>query len=231
MSKKNTPREIVTARITEMRLTGQMKPGDQLPPERELATGMGISRNLCSDIIKELENKGLLVVIPRQGVFVNDFRADGNLYTMEAIMEAEYELLSSEIKSLLELRWAIEVLACKRIIQNASDEQISELGKLIDKVLEAKTPKQAALFSYEYYYRLAVLSENCFVTMITTGTKNNMVKLLCRYAQKYGTQQLYKSLAEVYFYIGQRDFEAAIKQISRSTTDIISGDFSIYKDI
>ena len=81
MEKKKSSRDIVTKRITEMILTGQLKPDDQLPPERELASSMGISRNMCSDIIRELEKKGLLVVIPRQGVFVNDFRKNGKINT------------------------------------------------------------------------------------------------------------------------------------------------------
>ena len=118
MEKKKSSRDIVTKRITEMILTGQLKPDDQLPPERELASSMGISRNMCSDIIRELEKKGLLVVIPRQGVFVNDFRKKGNMHTLSALMKADFELQPKEIASIIEFKWGIESLACKRVIQN-----------------------------------------------------------------------------------------------------------------
>ena len=229
MEKKKSSREIVTKRITEMILTGQLKPDDQLPPERELAESMGISRNMCADIIKELEKKGLLVVVPRQGVFVNDFRKNGNIHTLEALMKADFELQPKEIASIIEYKWGIETLACKRVIQNATDEEIERLGKFLDNILEVDSPKKAALCAYDYYHELAVLSGNTIVPMLTAGFKKVTVGLWTRYAQNYGTQQLYKSLAEVYFYINKRDFDGAIRQISQSTTDTISGDHSIYK--
>ncbi|SHH01694.1 DNA-binding transcriptional regulator, FadR family [Butyrivibrio fibrisolvens DSM 3071] len=229
MEKNKSSREIVTKRITEMILTGQLKPDDQLPPERELAESMGISRNLCADIIKELEKKGLLVVVPRQGVFVNDFRKNGNIHTLEALMKADFELQPKEIASIIEYKWGIETLTCKRVIQNATDEEIERLGKFLDNILEADSPNKAALCAYEYYHELAVLSGNTIVPMLTAGFKKVTVGLWTRYAQNYGTQQLYKSLAEVYFYINKRDFDGVIRQISQSTTDTISGDYSIYK--
>ncbi len=229
MEKKKSSRDIVTKRITEMILTGQLKPDDQLPPERELASSMGISRNMCSDIIRELEKKGLLVVIPRQGVFVNDFRKNGNMHTLSALMKADFELQPKEIASIIEFKWGIESLACKRVIQNATDEEISRLGGYLDDILDADTPKKAALCAYQYYHELGVLSGNSIVPMLIAGFKKSTVGLWTRYAQNYGTHQLYKSLAEVYFYINKRDLDGAIKQISQVTTDAIEGDYSVYK--
>ena len=231
MEKKKSSREIVTKRITEMILTGQLKPDDQLPPERELAASMGISRNMCSDIIRELEKKGLLVVIPRQGVFVNDFRKNGNMHTLSALLKADFELQPKEISSILEFKWGMETLACKHVIQNATDEEINSLGAMLDKILEADSPRQAALFTYEYYHDLAVLSGNSVVPMLTAGLKKMAVSLWTRYVQNYGPQRLYNNLAEVYFCMKKRDLDGAIKQITHSTTDTVSGDHSIYKEL
>lgn len=231
MEEKRSSRDIVTARITEMILTGQLAPDDQLPPERELAQSMGISRKLCSDIIKELERRGLLVVVPRQGVFVSDFRKNGNFYTLEELMNAQFELQPREIQSLLEFRWAMELLACKRIIETASDEDIADLGRLLDKVLEARKPDEAALYTYDYYYKMAILSGNSIVPMTTLGFKTSTIKLWQRYVNNFGVSQLYKSLAQVYFYIKKRDFEGVYKQLSKSTNETIKGDYSIYKDV
>lgn len=231
MEEKRSSRDIVTARITEMILTGQLKPDDQLPPERELAQSMGISRKLCSDIIKELERRGLLVVVPRQGVFVNDFRHNGNIYTLEALMNVQFELQPQEIRSLLEFRWAMELLACKRVIETASDQEIADLGHMLDKVLDSGSAEEAALCTYEYYHKLAVLSGNSIIPMTTLGFKTSTIKLWQRYVNNFGISQLYKSLAQIYFHIRQRDFEGVFKQLSKSTTETISGDYSIYKDL
>ncbi len=54
------------ARQLELRITQEMKPGDRLPPERELVRMLGVSRSSVRDAIRGLEMMGLLE--PRQGV-------------------------------------------------------------------------------------------------------------------------------------------------------------------
>lgn len=230
MEAKKSPRDIVIDRITEMIITGQYKPDDQLPPERDLAKSMGISRNLCSDVIHELEKRGLVIVVPRQGVFVNDFRASGNIYTLEAIMEADFPIGSKEIESVVELGWYMAELTCKRVIDCATDAQIAGLGDFIDKVLETSDPLEAAKLIYEYYHELAVLSGNTIVPMVIAGFKTPMINLWARYVQSNGIERLYKGLAEVYFFISNRDVDGVLKQINQTMGDINDGDKGLYKD-
>src|SRR5271166_7194543 len=54
------------ARQLERRITEELKPGDLLPPERELVQLLGVSRGSVRDAIRSLELKGLLD--PRQGI-------------------------------------------------------------------------------------------------------------------------------------------------------------------
>ena len=54
------------AKQLERRITEEMKPGDLLPPERQLVQMLGVSRSSVRDAIRSLELKGLLE--PRQGV-------------------------------------------------------------------------------------------------------------------------------------------------------------------
>src|SRR5271166_2478867 len=54
------------ARQLERRITEQLKPGDLLPPERELVQMLGVSRSSVRDAIRSLELVGLLE--PRQGI-------------------------------------------------------------------------------------------------------------------------------------------------------------------
>ena len=54
------------ARQLERRITEDLKPGDLLPPERELVRILGVSRDSVRNAIRTLELMGLLE--PRQGI-------------------------------------------------------------------------------------------------------------------------------------------------------------------
>ena len=58
--------------------------------------------------IAELARRGFLEVRPRQGTFVADYRRDGNMDTLMAIMEYNGGMLGKEeIRSILEVRWGL----------------------------------------------------------------------------------------------------------------------------
>jgi GntR family transcriptional repressor for pyruvate dehydrogenase complex len=52
--------------------SGEYSAGEQLPPERELAQKLGISRNLLREAIGALEALGVIEVKKRLGIFVSD---------------------------------------------------------------------------------------------------------------------------------------------------------------
>jgi GntR family transcriptional repressor for pyruvate dehydrogenase complex len=52
--------EAVIKQIENLILQGVLRPGDQLPAERELAQHLDVSRPSLRDAIKELETRGLL---------------------------------------------------------------------------------------------------------------------------------------------------------------------------
>ena len=69
-------------------LSGELKVGDKLPSERELASSMQVSRAVVNAGIAELEQKGFLIIKPRIGTFVENFYKNGTLETFSSIMAA-----------------------------------------------------------------------------------------------------------------------------------------------
>ena len=63
-------KELFISQIEEMILSGELKPGDKLPTERELADEMNISKTIVHDGIRELARIGFLDVISRKGIYV-----------------------------------------------------------------------------------------------------------------------------------------------------------------
>ena len=75
--------EQIVQQVEESIHKGAMKPGDQLPPERELAQQFGVSRTAVREAVKALHEKGLVEAYPGRGTFVTD----GTSYSMRQSLD------------------------------------------------------------------------------------------------------------------------------------------------
>jgi GntR family transcriptional repressor for pyruvate dehydrogenase complex len=64
--------EQIVQQVEESILKGQLKPGDQLPAERDLAQRFGVSRTAVREAVKALREKGLVEAYSGRGTFVTN---------------------------------------------------------------------------------------------------------------------------------------------------------------
>ncbi len=69
---QNRTADAIVDQIERLILQGVLRPGDRLPPERELAKKVDVSRPILRDAIKVLEERSLLVTRHGEGTFVAD---------------------------------------------------------------------------------------------------------------------------------------------------------------
>lgn len=216
--------------LQDMILSEQLPMGAKLPPERELAESMHVSRAVVNGGIAELAKQGFIEVVPRQGTFVADYRKNGNISTLNAIMEYRGSALGrKEIRSILEIRWALEHLAIKNSIEAASDSELNELGELLEDIKQASTPEEAAEAAFEYQHKLAFISGNNVLPLIYYSFKAPVITLWIRFCRLYGIEALYHNTSELYKYIRARDFEGAQQWIDKYLQEAIEGQQQIYK--
>ena len=65
-----SPVDKIIRQIRELITSGQLNPGDKLPPERKLAERLGVGRSNVRDAIKKLEFYGILKTVPQSGTIV-----------------------------------------------------------------------------------------------------------------------------------------------------------------
>ena len=68
--------EVVAGKLTASLLDGSLKPGTQLPPERELIIKFGISRTTLREALKTLEENRLIESRPHVGWFARNVVID-----------------------------------------------------------------------------------------------------------------------------------------------------------
>jgi DNA-binding FadR family transcriptional regulator len=120
--------EQVAQRLLTMIRTGLLKPGQQLPPERDLASMLGVGRPAVREAIRGLALLGLLRVRQGEGTFV------GSLETRELLepLEMVIELNAGTLEALFDARLVIEPGVTALAATRMSEADVARLRSLVD---------------------------------------------------------------------------------------------------
>lgn len=122
--------EQLSSSIERMIRDGQLAVGSRLPPERELALQMGVSRASLRQALYELELRGLLDRKPGRGTTV----ADPN---REELSEPLLRRMNEEqrtVTEVMDLRAAIEPPIAARAAMRATDGDIATLHQIVEEM-------------------------------------------------------------------------------------------------
>lgn len=223
-------KELFVQKLQEMILSGELAMGRKLPSERELCQQMGVSRAVVNGGITELARQGFLEVRPRQGAFVADYRRNGNMETLMAIMDYNGGMLGKEeIRSILEVRWGLEQMTLHRVIENASEEELEKLGRYVDALENRPVPSQAAEIAFGFHHEMTLIGGNHILPLIYTSFKVPCIALWARFCRKYGVDALHSNIEELYRLLLNRDLEGALRWSTNYLENAIRGDQQIYQ--
>ena len=223
-------KEVFVQRLQGMILSGELLVGSRLPPERTLAEQMQISRTVVNSGLAELAEQGFLEVRPRQGTYVADFRSQGNLDTLTAIMRYKGSALDREdIRSVLEARRSLEQLAADRAIRYASDEALERLGVPLARIAAASGADEAALAAFTFRHELALAGGNTVLPLLFQSFKEPLVTLWTRYCGRYGNLAAVRNTETLYSFLKKRDADGAVCWINAYLERVIGGSQQVYE--
>ncbi|HRX58682.1 MAG TPA: GntR family transcriptional regulator [Eubacteriales bacterium] len=224
-----TLKQLFVQEMESMILSGELSIGEKLPPERELAQRMQISRSVVNDGIAEMARKGFLEITPRQGTYVADFHRNGTLDILVSIMSYNGgQLPRDEIRSILELRRVLMNFALESAIPLITPEQFSQLSAQCEAFYAAASPEEAANLIYEFDHMLSGFSGNTLLPLIFCSFRAPIKELWRRYIAHYGKEKLHTRNMELLRYIEEKDVDAAKRLIAGAVAATISGSTEIY---
>lgn len=225
-------RELFVEQLEHSILSGKLKIGEKLPPERQLAEMMQVSRAVVNSGINELEKKGFLIVKPRSGTYVADYRRKGTLDTLMSIMRYNGgRIRNEEIRSIFEVRIALDTLAAQLCIDNISEEEIQTLHDIVEKIRtagEAGDTSSAIRAAFDFQHEFALMSGNTLIPLIFQSFRAPIFTMWERFCDLYGIPVLYESNYKMWTYIRDHDTDGAIAWINESLNSCISGNRQIY---
>jgi GntR family transcriptional repressor for pyruvate dehydrogenase complex len=153
--------------ITDNILSGNLKPGDKLPTEIELAEHLGVGRNSVREAIKMLSSFGVIEVKMGAGTFIAESIPGSILDPL--MLSLAFEQGTS--RELVNLRLMIEIGAAEMAIDAASDEDICRLEAANDKLKQAADkkiyhPQYLRDVDLNIHYTLFEITKNRFVNKI-----------------------------------------------------------------
>ncbi len=147
--------------VKSMILSGTLKSGDKLPPERVFAKEVGMSRGSINQGVLDLERMGFVTIVPRKGTYVTDYTKKATPETLGAIMSYDSSLIAPEIfKDFMELRVLIERECVRLCCLKVADSVMDELEKKTEAILLAEDFETAVEAIYEYHRFIAEISGN-----------------------------------------------------------------------
>ena len=125
--------EEIANQIKRLIIDGELKPGDQLPPERELIKQLGVSRPSLREALNALAAIGFLDVRQAKRTFVKSVTSKLIEDPLSLLIKAD----DQKIFDLIEVRKAIETWAAYHAAQKASSGDIEQLGTIISEMKRA----------------------------------------------------------------------------------------------
>jgi len=200
--------QIATEMLLEVIKTRQFKPGDKLPPERIMASEMGVSRNTLREAFAALQILGILEVRHSQGNFVVSVNeTDNRISILENIFATNDDPFAT-IDARIAFEPGVAALACHL----ATKEDIEAVERQLHRVLAAIQENDLNEYSqadHDFHLQIAECTNNpiiiqtmqCIIRTLTQPLWRSMKKGLAgdtaiKTARIIEHEQMFRALAD-----------------------------------
>jgi GntR family transcriptional repressor for pyruvate dehydrogenase complex len=147
----------VAKRLLDLFTSGDIDPGTRLPPERQLATSLGIGRSAVREALAALEILGIVDVRPGSGTYLRGSASELLPETLSwgLMIEAPRTL------ELIAVRSELEVMAGRLAATKVTDDDLRELSLSLERMRETLgDPTRFIEADLKFHLRIAQVAGN-----------------------------------------------------------------------
>ena len=172
-ARKNKTTDIIINKIRTAILEGKLKPGDRLPPEKELGDQFGVSKQTMRESLRALEHMGLIVMKKGSngGAFIVE--VEEHVATQNLANYLYFKNLT--IGNLSELRRILEPHAAKCAAERMTESDHQLLKKINDETrnhLEKEDWEQVTQTEIQFHCLIARQTGNPILVLIMDFVEN-----------------------------------------------------------
>jgi GntR family transcriptional regulator, transcriptional repressor for pyruvate dehydrogenase complex len=160
----------VAQQIQRLIMQGDLRPGNRLPPERELSEKLRVSRTVVREATKLLQERGLVKVLTGSGTFVSKVEPSTIADSISLYMWGH----GHAFHDLLEIRKMFEVEIAGLAAERATDEEVVELEAALAEMTAGQASAEGDAAGLEKFVR----ADLRFHHLLAKASKNSLLPLL-----------------------------------------------------
>jgi GntR family transcriptional repressor for pyruvate dehydrogenase complex len=213
--------EDIADQIRELIYAGVLKPGDKLPPERELAVQFGAGRMVVREALRVLEQAGFIYI--KQGIEGGTFVKTADTKVVTESFSNLIKLGNVSIAQLMEARIAFEELVLKFAMEKIDEHDLELLERNISDTEDLLMQRiRLRRENLNFHLLIARAAKNPLFEMII----QSVLDIVLGYLTKFHPDEQYlrnnlESHRTIYSALKTKDFERA-RHCLREHLDIVS---------
>lgn len=161
------------AGIKDMIVSGQLGPGDRLPPEKELSERLGLSRSSLREAVKALEVIRVLDVRRGDGTYVTSLEPRLLLEAMSFVVDLHQD---DSVLEIFAVRRMLEPGATALAARVASDAQLDEIAGLMAELDADADVEQLVAHDLDFHNRIAAATGNTYLASLLESLSGGTVR-------------------------------------------------------
>lgn len=165
-------------RLLEMISDGYWKPGDLLPPQRELAKALDVGMSTLREALLSLQSMGVLEMRHGSGTFLVE-SPKNEIYTR--MVKLSLAIGKTDLEMLFEARGVIETGFAFYAAERATPQQIEELFQILEKqrIAILNNDRDATNeLDINFHKKIAAISKNDFLQQLVGTLYNTIADIL-----------------------------------------------------
>lgn len=165
--------EVIATLRTEI-LTGQYRPGERLPSERDLAARFSSNRGAIRESIKKLEQLGIVSVTPG-GVRVLPVE-EATLEVLGYLLELGEIQQPELIGQMVDVMAVMTSLSARSAVAQGTDEDIDELADIVDQLLKTLgNPESHPEIWKQFSEKMMAIHQNLVLRLVNNGLRTQFI--------------------------------------------------------
>ena len=160
--------------IRHMILTGELAPGDRLPPEADLAANLGLSRTSLREAVRALTLLGVIDTRQGDGSYITGLGPELLLGALGLAVDLQNE---QTMPDLVAVRRILEPAATALAATRASNEELVTIRSFIHPELPAEQAQAHVEMDWEFHHAIARASGNPLLSVLLDGLAAPTVRM------------------------------------------------------
>jgi GntR family transcriptional repressor for pyruvate dehydrogenase complex len=221
-AKSNKISENIIEQIRKAIFEGKLKPGDKLPPEKELMENFGVSKATLREALRSLEVLGFLEI--RKG-------ASGGPFVTEVDMKKARDSFTNfllfknlSLSNLSEVRLILEPYVAEKAALSITEEDLKRLEKLnkeCEYVLKNNIPIESRKNEIEYHRIIGSVSGNPILMFLLDFVENLLIdtKEILQPGKEF-SQKVLNAHKRIYKALVERDPKKAREEMIKHVREV-----------